>query len=204
MSTDPTTAGQATHTPTSPAVAIDVDGITWTYASGPSDPVCMGDQPGTIVEVDVAAGTAAVWRHVTDIELPTRFSEELVGAVWDDPETGAVLGARFVGSSTHSLIGEWDTPCFVVACEPERSFGWVTQVEEDPGARWQLGLEPIEGGTRLCFGLTLGPGPSGITMAIASVPEKEARVIAGRVAQHHANMTRVVEGIKAAAEADAR
>ncbi|CAN5746731.1 hypothetical protein BH24ACT4_BH24ACT4_17840 [soil metagenome] len=37
-------------------------------------------------------------------------------------------------------------------------------------------------------------------MVIGSAPDKEPKIIAGRVAQHHANMTRVVEGIKATAE----
>ncbi len=35
------------------------------------------------------------------------------------------------------------------------------------------------------------------------MPDKEPRILARRVDEHRANMTKVVEGIKAAAEADA-
>lgn len=189
--------------PTDPAVAVEVDGITRTYTSGPSDPVDMADEPGTIVEVDISAPVADVWDLVTDIELPARFSEELVAAVWDDSSVGPALGARFVGSNVHPLIGEWDVPCWVDACEPERAFGWVTSDPDKPGARWRFALKPIEGGTRLRFGLTLGPGFSGVTMVIESAPDKEAKIIASRVRQHHTNMTRVLDGIKTEAESGA-
>lgn len=180
-----------------------VDGFARTFESGPSDPVRLADGPGTVAEVDVDAPPGEVWAHVTDLGLPARFSEEFQGATWDDPERGPGLGARFVGRNTHPAIGEWEVPCFVDAYGERRVFGWRTSDVDNPGARWRFELEPIAGATRLRFLLTIGPGPSGITMAIAGQPDKEARILSRRVGEHHANMTRVVEGIKAASESSA-
>ena len=48
--------------------------------------------------------------------------------------------------------------------------------------------------------MTLGPGPSGITMVIDSMPDKEGRILYRRIAEHHESMQNVVDGIKALAE----
>jgi nitroreductase len=177
-----------------------VDRFARTFESGPSDPVRLADGPGTVVEVDIRARPSDVWSKVVDIEFPARFSEELVTASWDDPSAGPILGATFVGRNTHPAIGEWDIRCFVDAFEEQRVFGWRTADPDNPGARWRFELELIAGATRLRFLMTLGPGPSGITAAIAHQPDKEARIIHRRLNEHHANMTRVIEGIRAAAE----
>ena len=82
-------------------------------------------------------------------------------------------------------------------------FGWVTSDPDDPGARWRFEAASIAGATRLRYSVILGPGPSGITAAIESMPDKEPRILARRIDEHRANMTKVIEGIKTAAEADA-
>ncbi len=46
--------------------------------------------------------------------------------------------------------------------------------------------------------MTLGPGPSGLTAAIKSMPDKEASIIAKRQREQAANMRRTLEGIKKA------
>lgn len=172
--------------------------IPRTFRAGPSDPVCLADQPGTWVGVDIAAPVARVWELVTDLDLPARFSEEFQGASWLDD--GPTVGARFVGRNQHPAIGEWEVECFVEVFEEQRSFGWGTSDRSNPGARWRFDLEPSEVGTRLRFSLSLGPGPSGITAAIEAMPEKEARILQRRVGEHHANMTRTVEGIRDVAQ----
>ncbi|MEL7210476.1 MAG: hypothetical protein AAGK32_19970 [Actinomycetota bacterium] len=106
-----------------------------------------------------------------------------------------------MGRNRHEAIGEWEVPCIVDAFEEERVFGWATGLPEEAGARWWFELEPIAGGTRLRYSMLIGPGPSGITAALESMPDREARILHGRVREHRANMTRVVEAIKARAEA---
>lgn len=177
------------------------DEIPRTFRSGPSDPICLADQPGTWVEVDIAASPDRVWSLVADIEVPARFSEEFLGASWESGGPGP--GASFVGRNRHPAIGEWEVRCFIEVYESARAFGWATQDPERPGARWRFDLEPIEGGTRLRYSMSMGPGPSGISVAIESMPDKEPRILHRRVGEHHANMARTVDGIRELAEARA-
>lgn len=173
--------------------------VPLTFVSGPSDPVRLADQPGTWVEAHVAAPTDAVWAVVTDISLPARFSEEFQGATWD-AGTGAGAGASFTGHNRHPAIGEWSVTSWVDVFEPGRAFGWCTVDRDDPGSRWRFDLEPDGTGTRLRFSVSIGPGPSGISIAIESMPDKEPRILVRRLAEHHANMLRTVGGLAALAE----
>ena len=177
------------------------DGFARTWERGPSDPPCLADGPGAVVEVDIKAPPRVVWPFVTDIDFGSDHSGEFTGARWADGFDGPALGARFVGANTHPAIGEWEVPCFVDRFEEHRSFGWVTSDPDSPGAQWRFELQPIAGATRLRYRVILGPGPSGITMAISSMPDKEPRILARRIGEHRDNMQRVVDAIKVAAEA---
>jgi hypothetical protein len=153
---------------------------------------------GPTVEVDllIEAPPAAVWPVVTDINLPARFSTEFLGAEWLDGALGAGLGARFVGRNQHRAIGTWETTSFVVEYEPERTFGWAVTDPEFPSASWRFTLAPEDGGTRLRMWTRLGPAPSGLSIAIAAMPDKEERIVARRLEEHRKNMTATLEGIK--------
>jgi hypothetical protein len=175
------------------------DEIPLTFRSGPSDPVRLADQPGTWVEVEIAAPVEQVWSLVTDIELPARFSEEFLGATWVGD--GPAPGASFIGRNRHAAIGEWEVECFVEVYEVHRSFAWASVDPSNPGARWRFDLEPVGTGSRLRFSMSMGPGPSGITAAIEAMPDREPRILRRRVSEHHRNMTRTVEGIRELAEA---
>jgi len=179
-------------------MAAQPDDIPVTFGSGPSDPIRLADEPGTWVEVDVAAPPERVWELVTDLDLPSRFSEEFLGADWVDD--GPEVGASFVGRNRHPAIGEWEVTSFVDVCDPPRRFGWATIDASNPGSRWRFDLTPVDGGTRLRYSLSIGPGPSGISIAIRSMPDKEPRILRRRLAEHHANMRRTVDGIAALAE----
>ncbi len=177
------------------------DGFARTWEQGPSDPPCLADGPGAVVEVDIKAPAAIVWPFVSDINFGADHSEEFTGARWADGVDGPALGAEFFGSNTHQAIGQWEIPCFIDRYEPNRHFGWVTSDIDNPGAQWRFELHSIAGATRLRFRVILGPGPSGINNAIDQMPEKEPRIIARRIGEHRANMQRVVDAIKVAAEA---
>jgi len=174
------------------------DPVPRTFRSGPSDPVRLSDEPGTWTEIEIDAPPTAVWRVVTDIDAPAAFSEEFLGAQWVDG--GPALGASFVGRNRHPAIGEWEVPSFVDVYEEEHSFGWATVDPANPGSRWRFDLEPLGAGTRLRFSMSIGPGPSGITIAIDAMPDKEPRILDRRVVEHHANMVRTLQGLKALAE----
>lgn len=174
-----------------------------TFRNGPSDPVVFADGPGTWTETVVHASADDVWAAVSDIDLPARFSEEFLGATWNDGADPG-LGASFVGRNQHPIAGEWETTSFVDEYEHGRVFGWAVSDPETPGARWRFRLSPVDGATppstTLRFEVSLGPGPSGTTAVIASMPDKEARIIQRRLNELHANMVRTVDGIRSELE----
>jgi len=161
--------------------------------------VRYADGPSTQVEVVVDAPPEAVWALITDIELPGRFSSEFVRGEWLDGG-GPALGARFVGHNRHPAAGEWQTTSTIVDFEAGRRFGWAVGDPEHPSATWRFELEPAGAGSRLRQWMRLGPGPSGLSVVIEQMPDKEERIVERRVAEHRRNMEATVKGIKALAE----
>ena len=92
------------------------------------------DGPTARAEVLVDAPIERVWALVSDIEVPARFSEELVAVRWLDDERG--VGARFVGTNQHESIGEWEMTNHVVRCEPNRVFEWAVHDPAQPASRF--------------------------------------------------------------------
>jgi uncharacterized protein YndB with AHSA1/START domain len=152
------------------------------------------------VSIDIDAPPAAVWKLVTDINLPARFQDEFRGAEWVDTD-GPALGAAFLGRNERGEW-KWETTSWVVTYEPERAFGWAVSDRDNPGSVWTYLLEPAGDGTTLTFHRRLGPGPSGLTSAIERRPDREEEIIAARDAEQLANMNGVVAGIKGLAEAE--
>jgi hypothetical protein len=175
------------------------EGVPKTFGCGPSDPIRLADQPGTWSAVSIAAPAERVWTIVTDIDLPARFSDEFLGATWTGG--GPALGASFVGRNRHPAIGTWEVECYVDVLEQGRSFGWATVDRLNSGSRWRFDLHSDGTDTRLRYSMSMGPGPSGISIAIESMPEKEPRILRRRILEHHVNMVRTIEGIKSIAEA---
>ena len=163
-------------------------------------PLTLADEPGTSAEVVIAASPERVWELVTDIELPAQFSEEFLGASWVEGD-GPAVGASFVGRSTHPAMGEWEVESFVEVYEEGRRFGWATVSLSNPGSRWCFEVEPVDGGTRLRYSMSIGPGPSGLSIALEAMPDKEHRILQRRLTEHHANMVRTLQGIAELSEA---
>ena len=157
---------------------------------------------GPTIEADVLvdAPIERVWQLVTDIDLPARFSSEFLGATWLDkpPE----VGARFVGRNQHNALGEWETTSIVNRYEPMRSFGWNVTDADNPSSSWWFELDEEPGGVRLRQGTRIGPAPSGLSIAITAMPEKEERIIARRLEEFERNMRATLNGIKHLAEED--
>lgn len=160
----------------------------------------FSDGPTVEVETHVDAPPARVWELVTDINLPSRFSSEFQGAEWIEPAEAATVGATFRGRNQLENIGEWETTSVVVACVPQRVFAWAVGDPNNASATWRFEIQPEADGTRLKQWVQLGPGPSGLTMVIDQMPDKEERIIERRQEHHRNNMTATIEGIKAVAE----
>ncbi|MER5185193.1 SRPBCC family protein [Streptomyces sp. NPDC002896] len=171
------------------------------YAEGPR--VCC--------DVHIEADPSRVWGLVTDIGLPALLSPELQRAEWLDGAEGPAVGACFAGYNRHRLIGEWRTVSHVVELEEQQAFGWAV-VDPDgrygdpvpdpakPLATWRFELEPEGTGTRLRQFARIGPGRSGVILAIERTPEREEEILAFRIAELRTNMETTLRGLKALAE----
>jgi hypothetical protein len=158
------------------------------------------DGPETATDVLVRASADVVWPLVCDINLPSRFSSEFLGATWLDGADHPSPGARFLGRNRHSAIGEWQTTSTVVGLEPERELSWAVSDPVTPSSRWWITLEPEGTATRLRMRMRMGPAPSGISRAIEAMPDKEDRILRRRLGELRANMEATLGGIKALAE----
>jgi uncharacterized protein YndB with AHSA1/START domain len=168
--------------------------------------VRYADGPTVHVTRRIAAPPDDVWRLVSDINMPARFSSEFTGAEWVDDEHGAApggaLGARFNGHNRHDAIGSWTTTSTVVDFEQGRSFAWAVGDQEHPSATWRFDLEPDGDGTHVTFAVRIGPGRSGLTPAIEAMPEKEERIIERRLQEFRGNMEATLDGIAELAGGD--
>lgn len=160
--------------------------------------VRYADGPSTEVEVVIDASVERVWELVSDVRTPARFSSELQDASWIDDVPGP--GARFVRRNEHPTLGSWETTSWVITYRPARAFAWAVGDPEHPSATWWFIMDEEPGGVRLRHGGRMGPAPSGLTIAITRMPEKEERIVARRLEEWRSGIQATVEGIKALAE----
>jgi hypothetical protein len=159
------------------------------------------DTPAVEVRIWIDAVPARVWELVSDIGLMPAMSPELQSVEWLDGATGPATGARFAGRSRHEALGEWESTSCVVEFEPERVFGWAVGDPAEPAALWRFRLAPKDGGTELFEWVQMGPGRSGLSVAIDRMPDKEQKIVFVRMREFERNMTGTLERIKALAEA---
>lgn len=158
----------------------------------------LRDGPTTEVTIKIDTAPDAAWALITDINLSCRFSPELQSVQWLDGASEVAVGARFQGNNSNPHIGEWSTVSRIVEVDPGRRLVW--QIEGAPGmdapATWAFEIDPASTGIILRQWARIGPGPSGLSMAIATMPDKEARILERRLGEHRANMERNLEGIR--------
>ncbi len=155
------------------------------------------DQPTIEVTQRVPCDVRTAWEYVTDIGLPAHNSPELQAVEWLGDSDTVEVGAQFRGRNKHEAFGDWATVCEVVEVEPERR--WVYNVTGPAGvsATWGFEVEPASNGVLVRQWAKMGPGPSGLSPAIAAQPEKEARIVARRLAEWHQNMQANLDWIAA-------
>jgi uncharacterized protein YndB with AHSA1/START domain len=159
------------------------------------------DQPTVEVQQRVNADPERIWELVTDINLPTRFSSELHQVEWLDGATEVAVGNRFRGSNRRDDLGEWQTECVVVDVEPGRRWVWDVTGPAGVLARWGFEVDPGRDAVTVRQWARMGPGPSGVTMAIEAQPDKEARIVAHRLEDWRRNMAANLEGLRDLLEA---
>lgn len=163
----------------------------------------LRDQPTVEVSARLALEAGRAWDLVTDITLPTRAAGELQSASWDVGHDAVVPGARFRGHNSSDDLGEWTTSCEVVDLEPGRRWVWAVfgmwdepdpsptspAPSADPMSWWGFEVDPARSGCVVRQFARMGPGPSGISAAIAGHPDLEGRIIARRLDAWRAAMT---------------
>ena len=157
------------------------------------------DGPTVEVETWVDAPPGRVWPAVVDVAAMPAQSPEIRRVEWLD--AGPSVGARFRGWSAHESLGEWETVSHVVECEEPRVFAWAVQDPAEPTATWRFTLEPADGGTRLRQWVRMGPAPSGLSLAIERMPDKEQKIVFVRLREFERNMTGTVKAIRKRVEA---
>jgi hypothetical protein len=159
------------------------------------------DKPTVEVRTWIGAPPARVWELVSDVGLMPDLSTELQSVEWLDGADGPAAGARFAARNRHEALGEWGSVSQVTEFEEERVFGWAVGDPAAPAARWRFLLEPKDGGTELSEWVQLGPGQSGLSLAIEQMPDKEQKIVFVRLREFERNMTFTLDQVKARAEA---
>ncbi len=160
------------------------------------------DTPTAQVEVTIDAPPERIWDVIADPLLMPRFSEELQSVEWVDDSSSAggrrevEVGARFVGTNRHPSIGEWSTVSSVVECDRPERFAWAVGDPGLPAALWRFTLSLDGRGTRLAQWMQLGPGRSGLSLAIDARPDKEQQLVFVRMREHEEHMHQTLMAIR--------
>ena len=158
------------------------------------------DTPTVAAEIYVEAPPERVWRLVSDIFLMPELSAELQRVEWLGGATGPALGHRFTGRSANPALGEWETVSTIVACDEPRCFAWAVGDPDHPSTTWRFTLRPDGPGTVLEQWAQMGPGRSGLNLAIDAMPEKERKIVFVRLREMEAGLTGNLAAIKKLAE----
>jgi hypothetical protein len=158
------------------------------------------DQPTIEVTQRVRCDVGTAWKLVTDIALPARCSSELQAVDWLGDADSVKVGARFRGRSKHESFGAWETACEIVEVDEQRRWVWNVIGPDGVGATWGFEVEPASDGVLVRQWARMGPGPSGMSPAIAAQPDKEARIVARRLSEWQRNMQANLEWIRSHVE----
>ncbi|NBN89938.1 MAG: hypothetical protein EBV24_06465 [Actinobacteria bacterium] len=150
-----------------------------------------------VVSTRIAASAERLWEFVGDVNLPSRFSAELVRAEWEgEPGVGSVIRGHM------NLNGrEWDTESVVIDWRPNEGFMWSVYGPDHPVAEWGFRITPLGDDVLLVMHARLGPARSGLSAAIKAQPDKRDQIIAHRMATWRSNMLATIGGVKDLAEA---
>ena len=167
--------------------------VEWTGAR-------YADTPTVEASTWIDADPERVWSLVSDIKLMPTLSNELQSVEWAEGADGPRIGARFVGHNEHQAFGQWSTSSQIVAYDEPREFAWAVGEPDNPAATWRFRLTPRDGGTSLNYWMQMGPGRSGLSVAIDRVPDKEKKIVFVRMREVERNITVTLPHVKKMAE----
>ncbi|WP_197509206.1 SRPBCC family protein [Mycobacterium sp. E3247] len=167
--------------------------VEWTGAR-------YADKPTVEASTWIDADPARVWSLVSDIKLMPTLSNELQAVEWAEGADAPRVGACFIGHNEHEAFGQWSSSSQIVACDEPREFAWAVGDPTNPAAMWRFRLTPRDGGTALSYWMQMGPGRSGLSVAIESMPDKEQKIVFVRMREFEAAMGKTLAAIKRLAE----
>jgi hypothetical protein len=77
---------------------------------------------------------------------------------------------------------------------------WNVVSSQGVSSTWAFEVEPASDGVLIRQWARMGPAPSGLSVAIAATPEKEARIVARRLSEWQQNMQANLEWIRSQTE----
>ncbi|OBF62971.1 cyclase [Mycobacterium sp. 852002-51971_SCH5477799-a] len=158
------------------------------------------DTPTVEASTWIDADPARVWALVSDIALMPAFSDELKAVEWAEGSEGPRVGARFIGHNEHDAFGQWSSTSQIVACDQPHEFAWAVGQPDDPAAMWRFRLVPRDGGTLLNYWMQMGPGRSGLSVALEAMPDKEQKIVFVRLREFEGAIGKTLAAIKRLAE----
>jgi uncharacterized protein YndB with AHSA1/START domain len=161
------------------------------------------DHPTVAVQAHIEAPPERVWRLVSDIFLMPKLSDELREVEWLDEVSSPAVGHRFRGRNANQHRGQWETVSVITECDAPRRFGWAVGEAGHPWATWRFTLTPAGTGTLLEQWARLGPGRSGLSLAIDAMPDKEQKIVFVRLREWETGFKHNLATIKEMAEAAA-
>ncbi|MDH4147572.1 MAG: SRPBCC family protein [Acidimicrobiia bacterium] len=151
-----------------------------------SEPIFSHDQ-----SIEIAAPPATVYALVSDMARYGEWSPLNMGGKWLDGGTGKV-GDWFEG---HNRMGkmEYDAKVEVTEAEEGKEFGFWTMGRAADVAHWRYSMEPSGTGTKLTEHYRLHNPPGAMAKGGEAAVKGWTDSVPG-------NVTKMLEGIKAAAE----
>ena len=158
------------------------------------------DTPTVAAQIYIEAPPERVWPLVSDIHLMPELSAELQGVSWLDGAAAPAAGRRFAGRNANEYRGTWETISTVIECDEPRRFAWAVGDPGHPMATWRFTLRPDGAGTVLEQWARMGPGRSGLSLAIDAMPDKEQKIVFVRLRDWEAGLKHNLAVIKERAE----
>ena len=158
------------------------------------------DTPTVAAQIYIEAPPERVWPLVSDIHLMPELSAELREVAWLDGVAGPAVGCRFTGRNANQVLGQWETVSTVVECDEPRCFAWAVGDAGQPWSTFRFTLRPDGPGTLLEQWMQMGPGRSGLNLAIDAMPDKEQKIVFVRLREFETGFKHNLAAIKELAE----
>lgn len=142
----------------------------------------------------IDARAEALYDMVADVTRTGEWSPVCTSCWWDDPEQGAVVGARFTG---HNELPDriWETRSEVIAADRGREFAFIVGGQR---VRWGYTFAEVEQGTEVTESWEFLP--AGLAFFREKYGPSAGEEVAKRIEAAHTGIAATLAAIKRIAE----